>query len=140
MRGIRAAVAQFEARDRDKAYNLGRIRELTRRAADEGAEVVSFHECCIPGYTFLMRLGRQEIAALAERVPGGPSTRALEETAREHGVVVAAGLLEEREGKLYNTYVVVSPDGFVEKFSKLHPFVSRFLSPGEEYKVFDLLV
>ena len=139
MRDIRAGVAQFEARDRDKAYNLGRIRELTRRAADEGAEVVSFHECCIPGYTFLMRLGRQEIAALAERVPGGPSTRALEETAREHGVVVAAGLLEEREGKLYNTYVVVSPDGFVEKFSKLHPFVSRFLSPGEEYKVFDLL-
>jgi predicted amidohydrolase len=139
VRDIRVGAAQFEARDRDKAHNLARIRELTRRAAENGAELVSFHECSITGYTFLMTLRRAELAALAEPVPGGPSVRALEAIAREHGVAVAAGLLEADEDRLYNTYVVVAPEGFVAKFRKLHPFVSPFLSAGGAYEVFELL-
>jgi predicted amidohydrolase len=139
MRDIRVGVAQFEAKDRDKSYNLGRIRELTRRAADLGAELVSFHECCISGYTFLMSMGKSEIVGLAEPVPDGPSVRALEGIASEFGIAVAAGLLEISGDRIYNTYVIVSPDGFVEKFSKLHPFISEHLSPGDVYKVFDFL-
>jgi len=139
MRDIRVGAAQFEASDRDKAFNLRRIRELTRRAVEQGAEVVSFHECSITGYTFLMTLKRDDLAALAEPVPGGPSTRELQAIAREFRTVVAAGLIEAEAGKFYNTYAVVSADGLVEKFRKLHPFVSRFLSPGEDYCVFDLL-
>lgn len=139
MRDIRVGCAQFEARDRDKGYNLAQIRTLARRAVDDGAELVSFHECCIPGYTFLMTLPRDEIAALAEPVPGGPSVRALEETARELGCVLAAGLVEVEGDKLYNTYAVVSAEGFVAKHRKLHSFVSEFLSPGEGYTVFEHL-
>ena len=75
MRDIRIAAAQFEARDGDKEYNFGRIEQLARQATGEGAEIVSFHECCIPGYTFLQGLSRAEIEALAEPVPEGPSTR-----------------------------------------------------------------
>ena len=51
MRDIRVATAQFETRDNDREYNLGRIRELTRIAAEKDAEIVSFHESCIPGIT-----------------------------------------------------------------------------------------
>jgi len=58
MRDIRFAAAQFEHRDGHKAYNLGRIRELTRRAAALGAEVVCFHECSVTAYTFLQTLDR----------------------------------------------------------------------------------
>ena len=43
MRDIKIGTAQFEARDRDKAYNLGRIRELAERAVSQGAEIFSFH-------------------------------------------------------------------------------------------------
>ena len=73
MRDIRVGAAQFEHRNGDKAYNLSRIRDLTRRAVEEGAEIVSFHECSISGYTFLQHLGRDELANLAEPVPDGPS-------------------------------------------------------------------
>ncbi len=139
MRDIRVGVAQFEARDRDKESNLARIDELTGRAASQGAEVVSFHECCVPGYTFLMRLGREELTALAEPVPGGPTIAALEGIATKYGVVVAAGLVEVEDGEIFNTYAVVSADGLVAKFRKIHPFVSKFFSPGNEYCVFDLL-
>ena len=57
-RDVWIATAQFEARDADKAYNLGRIEALARTAEQRGAEIVSFHECSITGYTFLQTLSR----------------------------------------------------------------------------------
>lgn len=139
MRDIRIAAAQFEARDADKAYNFSRIKALARQAAEQGAEIVSFHECCIPGYTFLQTLSRAEIEALAEPVPGGESTRRLERLGRDLGVALLAGLVEISDGRLYNTYVAVDPErGFVSKFRKLHAFVSPHLSWGDKIEVFDL--
>jgi predicted amidohydrolase len=138
MRDIRIAAAQFEARDGDKPYNLGQIEALTRTAVQAGAEIVSFHECCISGYTFLQTLSRDELYALAEPVPDGPSTARLMELAGQFGVGLLAGLVERDGDLLRNTCVAVSPDGFVAKFSKLHTFISPHLTPGSEYKVFDL--
>ncbi|MEO6811873.1 MAG: nitrilase-related carbon-nitrogen hydrolase, partial [Isosphaeraceae bacterium] len=68
MRDIRIAAAQFEHRDGDKTYNLGRIRDLTRRAVEQGAEIVCFHECCITAYTYLQNLSRDELSRVAEPV------------------------------------------------------------------------
>ncbi len=98
MRDIRIAAAQFEARDADKEYNLGRIEALARQAADQGAEIVSFHECSITGYTFLQTLSRDALWALAEPVPEGPSTERLFEMARKLRVAILAGLVEARRG------------------------------------------
>ena len=140
MRNIRFAAAQFEHRDGDKAYNLGRIRDLTRRAAARGAEVVCFHECSVTAYTYLQTLSRDGLEALAEPVPDGPSTGVLADVARESGVVVMAGLIErEPDGRLYKSYVTVGPGGFLAKFHKLHPFISPHLTPGRGYQVVDLL-
>ncbi len=138
MREIRIGTVQFEARDADKEYNFGRIETLGRESVERGAEIVSFHECCISGYTFLQTLAREELVELAEAVPDGPSTRRLESLARQWNVALLAGLVEREGDGLYNTYVVVSPEGFVTKFRKLHPFISSHLSPGEGYVVFDL--
>ena len=140
MRDIRVATAQFENRDNDPSYNLSRIRELTRRAAEQGAEIVSFHEGCIPGYTWIQPLTREQLLKIAERLPDGESVAELTKIAVEFGVVVMAGLIErDDEGKVYNTYVTVGPAGYITKFRKLHPFVNPNLSPGNEYNVIDLL-
>jgi predicted amidohydrolase len=139
MRDIRIAAAQFEHRDNDKAYNLSRIRHLTRRAVEQGAEIVSFHECCVSGYTFLQHLDRDQFARVAERVPDGPSVRALCEIAREHGAIVMAGLVEADGGKFHNCYVTAGPDGYITKFRKLHTFISPLMTPGDRYHVIDLL-
>ena len=138
MRDIRIAAAQFEARDADKDYNFGRIEALARRAVDGGAEIVSFHECCIPGYTFLEELSRDEIAALAEPVPDGPSTQRLFELAKRLGVALLAGLVEADGERLFNTYVAAGPEGFVAKHRKLHAFISPHLSWGDNLEVFEL--
>ena len=138
MRDVRIAAAQFEARDRDKDYNLGRIEALARQAVDRGAEIVAFHECSISGYTFLQELSHDEIEQLAEPVPGGPSTDRLCHMAKQLDAGLLAGLVEHDGGKLFNTYVAVAPDGFVTKFRKLHAFVSPHLSWGNEFRVFEL--
>lgn len=139
MRDIRVATAQFEHRDGDKQFNLSRIRALTRRAVEQGAEIVSFHECCISGYTFLQELNLAEFAKIAEPVPDGSSVRTLIEIAQEFRVVVMAGLVERAGDKFHNCYVTVGPDGYITKFRKLHTFISPFLTPGDQYNVIDLL-
>jgi predicted amidohydrolase len=140
MRDIRVATGQFEHRDRDKAYNLSRIHELTRRAVDQGAEIVSFHECSTCGYTFLQRLSWDDLAEIAEPVPDGPTVRDLIAVAREFRVVVMAGLIEAApDGSFRKCYVTVGPDGFLAKFHKLHPFINPHISPGEGYLVIELL-
>ncbi len=139
MRDVRIGAAQFEARDGDKNFNLGRMRDLTAAAVSRGAEIVSFHECSVTGYTFLRKLDRPALLDLAEFVPGGPGTEALIAISREYGVPVLAGLLEkDGDGKLYNTYVCVHDGKVAAKFRKLHAFINPHVSSGSDYVVFDL--
>ncbi len=140
MADIKVASVQFENASGDKDSNLAAIRRLTKRASEDGCKVVACHECSITVYTFANRLSREELLAVAETVPGGPSLDALVQIARENDVAVLAGLFErDSEDKIYNTYVCVDGSGLLAKFRKLHPFISKYLSPGNEYVVFDLL-
>jgi predicted amidohydrolase len=139
MREIRLAAAQFEARDGDKPYNLTTIEQLSREAAAERAELIAFHECSISGYMFLENLSAEETAALAEPVPGGPSTTRLMEIARSLRIAIAAGLVERDGDALYNAYIIVSPQGFVAKHRKIHEFISPHIACGDRYTVFDML-
>lgn len=110
MRDIRIGAAQFEPADGIKEYNLAQIKRLAKDAAARGAEVVSFHEMCVTGYSFLQDATKERLLSLAEFVPAGPSCVALHEIAFEVGVPILAGLLEvEKEtGALYNTCVLHS--------------------------------
>lgn len=135
---LRIAAVQFEHRDGDKAYNLGRIRDFAIKAAQQGAHVVSFHECSIPAYTWVQTHSRDEMLALAEPVPNGPSVQRLMEISAEAGIPVLAGLFERDGKQIFNTYVCVDDDRLVARFRKLHAFVSPALSSGSEYVLFDL--
>lgn len=138
MRDIRIAAAQFEHRSGDKDFNLSRVRELTAQAVKQGAEVVSFHECCLSGYTFVQQFSKAELYDLAEPVPSGSSVQALMQISSDCGVPVLAGLFERAGDEIFNTYVCVDGDQLVARFRKLHAFVNPHLSSGHEYVVFDL--
>ncbi|MCA9212538.1 MAG: nitrilase family protein [Planctomycetales bacterium] len=140
MREIRVAAVQFETRDNDKQYNLGRIEHLTKQAVERGAEIVSFHECCIPAYSWVQPLDKQQLLEISESVPDGPSVTKLCEIASRLNTHIMAGLFERDEhDNVFNSYVTVGPNGFITKFHKLHPFVNPHLTPGEGYRVIDLL-
>lgn len=133
------AVAQFEPKDGDKSYNLSVIEKLTKKAASEGADLISFHEMSVTAYTFTKDLSRDELFDLAEEVPGGQSTEEIMRISTENEIPVLVGMPEKEGDKIYNTYFVVSGDEFIAKSRKLHPFINDNLSPGNEYVVFDLL-
>ena len=133
------AVAQFEPKDGDKSYNLSKIAELTKKAKSQGADLISFHEMSITAYTYTKDLSLEMIRALAEEVPNGKSTRELIKISQEYSIPILAGLVEKENDKIFNTYICVTKDGMIAKFRKLHPFISKYMSPGNEYVVFDLL-
>ena len=135
---LTVAVAQFAPRDGDKHYNLSVIEQLTARASEQGAQVISFHEMSISAYTFCKDRSRTELEALAEPVPGGESVPQLIRLAQQYDITILAGLLEQADDELFNTYVAVDATGLRAKYRKIHPFISPHLSAGTEYVVFDL--
>ena len=140
MNDIRIATAQFEHASGNKKHNLSIIDELSARAAEKGAQVISFHECSISGYSFARSLDKEAMLALSESIPDGESTRALIKTARQRNITVLAGLFEKgADGKIYKAYICVNGDGLIARFRKLHPFINPHITPGNEYLVFDLL-
>ncbi|MCJ7757652.1 MAG: nitrilase family protein [Gillisia sp.] len=136
---MKIAVAQFEPKDGDKSYNLSVIENLTRKAKQQGADLISFHEMSITAYTFTKDLSLSDIIELAEEVPNGYSTKQLIQISDKFGIPILAGLVEKENGKIYNTYLCVTEGKVIAKFRKLHPFISQFMTAGNEYVVFDLL-
>lgn len=136
---MKIAVAQFQPRDGDKEYNLSVIDSLTSRARSAGADVITFHEMSMTAYTHAKDLDLPQITELAEVVPSGPATRRLIDISARYDMPVLAGLLEKADGKIYNTYICTYEGKVIAKYRKLHPFISSYLSAGNEYVVFDLL-
>lgn len=133
------STAQFENRSGDKDYNLSVIEKLTKEAKVKGSDVVAFHECSITGYTFAKNLTESEMLQIAEYIPEGKSVQRLITMAEHNDITILAGLFEkDRDNKLYNTYVCVNKYGLVASHRKIHPFISRFLSPGNNYTVFEI--
>ena len=92
----------------------------------------------ITAYTFFKDLDREQVKSYAEKVPEGESTQRLIKIAEKLDITVLAGLVEIENDKLYNTYICVDKTGLKAKFRKIHPFISKYLSPGNEYVVFDI--
>ena len=107
-------------------------------AAAQGADLVVLPELAGSGYV----LDATGLTAVAEDLEatggagrrGGPVTQAWCRAARDHGVTVVGGLAETAGGRLFNTAVVVSPQGEVcGRYRKLHLFGTEqdVFTPGD---------
>ena len=136
---LKISTAQFENRSGDKNYNLSIIEKLSQKASLEGSNVIAFHECSITGYTFARHLSKEQMLDLAEVIPDGESILKLIEIAKKSDIVILAGLFEKDENdNLYKAYVCVDKNGMIAKYRKLHPFINPYLTPGNNYCVFEL--
>ena len=139
MNNIKISTAQFENKSGDKAYNLSIIDALAAKAAGNCSQVIAFHECSVTGYTFARNLTKEQMLELAEYIPGGESTSQLQALALKHDITILAGLFEkDKNDNLFKAYICVDKNGLVAKFRKLHPFINPYLTPGNEYCVFEL--
>ena len=114
--------------------NLNNVKSLW---GEHKANLLVLPELFNTGYQFQ---SLAEARNLSESIPDGPTTQFLMDWARESGMTLVAGLAE-REGKtLYNSAVIVGPQGFIGKFRKAHIFDSEnnFFEPGNiPFTVFD---
>ncbi|UZE25952.1 nitrilase family protein [Pseudomonas sp. B21-056] len=114
---ITVAALQMEPRVGCKAANLEVSLRLIDEAATRGAQIVVLPELVSSGYVFS---SREEAFELAEAIPGGASIQAWEDIARQRNVYVIAGLAERVGHKLYNSAVMIGPEGYIGTYRKLH--------------------
>ena len=127
---IGVACVQLSPERDDPDGNLERSLAWIHSAAGAGHELIVLPELAVSGYAFA---DRAEAWASGEGVPDGFTCRAWRQAAREHGVWVVGGVAERAWGALYDTAVLIGPDGEVlSVYRKMHLWSTEHLwfEPG----------
>lgn len=102
------------------------------------ADLVVLPELFSSGYQFT---SRREAERLAEEIPSGYTTRRLCALARAKRMFLVAGIPERKGAVIFNSAVLIGPQGFVDVYRKTHLFYEEKLwfSPGTtQFKVWDI--
>ncbi len=143
---VRAALVQA-AWTGDQQSMIDRSVELAKEAAADGAQVLCFQELFYGPY--FCQVQDNEYFGYTEQIPDGPTTKLMQDLAKETGMVLVVPMFEvEQEGFYYNTASVIDADGtYLGKYRKTHiPHVKGFwekfyFRPGNMgYPVFDTAV
>lgn len=130
----------------DKTANLKKFIELIDEAAKQDVDLVAFPElalqCYPPSMGMYDPIENEYQHKNAELVPEGESTQSLIKKAKEHNMYICWGMTElshERPEIMYNSAVLVGPEGFVGCYRKVHnPGTERlYYQPGNDFPVFD---
>ena len=105
-RTVRIAVCQTLCIDSDREGNLQRIARAMDLAAKDKPQVVCFPETAILGWV------NPAAHKLADPIPG-PTTHRLAELASKHQVMIAIGLCEKEEDRLYDSAILMDIDGTI---------------------------
>jgi len=113
---MRVAAIQMHC-SADRADNLTRAAALVADAADQHAELIVLPE-------LFASLGRNSDMRAAAEMLDGPTVAWASALAREHHCSIVAGSFIERENdELFNTSVLLNPDGaIVAHYRKVHLF------------------
>ena len=116
---VRAGLVQ-QAWTGDKDSMIAASVEAIGQAASAGAQVVCLQELFYGPY--FCQVQDTEYYSYTEAIPDGPTTKLLQEVAKQHGIVIVAPMYEEEQpGVLYNTAAVIDADGkYLGKYRKQH--------------------
>ena len=115
--------------------NLDRVESLL-----EGLEtdLLVLPELFQSGYFFR---SATDLRSVAEPIPDGRTTQRLQKWASDTGAVIVAGLAERKGEDIFNSAVLVRPDGQTETYRKVHLFYEEttLFTPGNlGFPVFDV--
>jgi predicted amidohydrolase len=127
----------------DRGHNLERIHAFMGQAAAAGARLLVLPEGSLQGFIFRAdgKLTPTEAAyhqKNAETVPG-PSTDIICEWARLANLYVVFGMFEWQADALFNTAVLIGPQGYLGKYRKIHQPTEElpYYIPGDAWQSFD---
>jgi len=125
---MQVAYVQFCPAFCDPDNTMARLAPLLARCAS--ADLVVLPELCNSGYNFPTR---DDAAAYAEPVDDSRFLDFLRDQCRAHDIDVVTGFNEKDDRALYNSAVLVTPDGIAGRYRKLHLFVNEkdIFTPGD---------
>ncbi|RLB22240.1 MAG: acyltransferase [Deltaproteobacteria bacterium] len=115
--------------------NVGEAIEALSRAS---MDLVVLPELFNTGYQFI---SKEELASLAEEIPDGFTCKSMIDLARQKKMHIVFGMAERDNDKLYNSAVLVGPNGFIGHYRKTHLFFEEkyFFEPGDTgFRVWDI--
>ncbi|HPT38487.1 MAG TPA: carbon-nitrogen hydrolase family protein, partial [Methanothrix sp.] len=135
--------ARGKAREKAREVTGEKAGEITGEMAGDGSEhrlnLAVFPELATSGPVFDL----ERADAVAEPVPG-KTTEIFAQKAKDNGLFMAFGMVErdeEDDRRLFNSSVLVGPDGFVGRYRKVHlsELDRNWAVPGDEgFSAFDL--
>ena len=129
----------------DKKKNMEKYMQLIDEAATHQARLIVFPEMSLQGYLENLSVYKESTVSYqhreAEVVPDGEATQQLMQKAKEKHMYIIFGMTEkdpEYPDQIYNTAVLVGPEGYIGKYRKVHlPMDEAHLfCPGNEINVF----
>ena len=111
------------------------FQEITKLTTDLKADLIVLPELFATGYTFI---SKEEALSLAEDL-NGKTSHFLVKLAKDTGAVIIGGFAENTGKKIYNSAMIVTNEGVVGTYRKIHLYYKEKLwfSPGDKpLKVF----
>ena len=147
-RNVRGALLQASWTG-DKESMIQKHEKAAHEASKQGAQVMLFQELFYGPY--FCQVQDPQYYSYTELIPDGPTTKRMQDLAKQTGMVLVVPMYEEDEkasGIYYNTAAVIDADGsYLGKYRKTHiPHVKGFwekfyFRPGNMgYPVFDTAV
>ncbi len=139
-RHVRVSSISFKGAGRSKfkrgavRNNIDAIIELLRTAAMDEPDII-----CLPENAPAIGLSCKDSVTVAEEIPG-PISRSISSVAKEYGIYVICPMLEKKDGRVYNSAVLIDRRGdYAGSYHKIHPTIDEIkcgISPGTEQSVF----
>jgi len=132
---MKCGYVQFAPRYLDVDDNLDRVEKLITGVE---ADLLVLPELFTSGYFFK---SKQDLERVSESIPSGQSTQRLRQWAEALGATLVAGLPEQAGNDIFNSAVLVRPDGTSEVYRKVHLFYeeNKLFTPGNlGFQAFDV--
>lgn len=127
---LKVAAIQFEPLLGQGERNRQKIIELTNRAFDQEAQLIVTPELGSSGF---VHNTRDEAFQNSEPISEGPTVSVLKDIAKERNGYIVSGILEREGNSLYNSAVLIGPNGYIGKYRKNHlwDIEKTFNEPGD---------
>ncbi|MCM3571187.1 carbon-nitrogen hydrolase family protein [Neobacillus mesonae] len=132
MSNIHIALAQLVCDDGDIESNLARMDRVINQYGFN-------HDLIIFPETYTMGFPERNVCRSLAQTLDGPVMKHLEQKAREANTTIAAGLYEKDGENVYNTTVLVGPNGLLLSYRKTHLWVgeSARVESGNKFQACD---